>query len=62
MFDPNKNYRYATGAGNDMTLRDYFAAAVLPAVYAQHHDESDEDVALIAYNIALHMMERRKHG
>lgn len=43
----------------DMTLLDYFAAQVLPAVYQQHHDLDDRDVALIAYNIASEMIHQR---
>lgn len=62
MFDPKKDYGYSSGVANEFNLRDYFAAMVLPSVYTQHKGESDEDVALIAYNIADAMMRQRKHG
>ena len=62
MFDPNKNYGYASGIGDTFSMLDNFAATVLPAVYAKHNDMSDEDVALIAYNIADAMMRQRKNG
>jgi hypothetical protein len=43
-----------------MTLRDFFASQVLPTVAAKYlEDDMDEDIALIAYNIADAMMERR---
>jgi hypothetical protein len=46
-----------------MTLRDYFAAAALPAVYAEAHrleEGSERDIAEFAYHMADAMIAVRK--
>ena len=37
---------------SEMTIVDYIAAHILPSVFEAYKDESYEDMALIAYNIA----------
>jgi hypothetical protein len=49
------------GAYPGVSLRDYFAAAVLPAVYADVPDGTEHDViAMKAYGMADAMLEARK--
>lgn len=50
-------------APTGMTLRDYFAAAALPAVYAEAHrleEGSERDIAEFAYHMADAMIAVRK--
>lgn len=42
-----------------MTLRDYFAAAVLPALIANYDHLADHEIAVAAYNVADAMLEER---
>ena len=52
----------ATGVAPAMTLRDYFAAAVLPQVYATSvvsGGDSQRDIAIEAYEIADAMLTAR---
>jgi len=42
-----------------MTLRDYFAAAVLPALIAKYDHLADHEIAVAAYNVADAMLEER---
>lgn len=51
--DGNSIYRVAPGC-NGMSLRDYFAAAVIPSLVSRH-----EDSAGVAYKIADAMLRAR---
>lgn len=44
----------------EMAIRIQFVTGLLPAVYQKHSDLDDEDVALIAWNIADAMLRRVK--
>lgn len=49
----------SAGSGSGMNLRDYFAAAALPAVLAKHAILTSQ-VASAAYDVAEALLEERK--
>jgi hypothetical protein len=63
---PTTDRTYATDGGEvmhygeeGMTLRDYFAANVMPDIWAKHYPLADYDCALIAYRMADAMLRAR---